>query len=511
MFDYSYDGVMRSVEFSLERTGLDGFDILFAHDLDVFSHGSVETRDHYIDQFINGGYKACLAMREQGVIKALGAGVNEWQACRMLAERGDMDLFLLAGRYTLLEQEPLDRLLPMCVERGIGIVLGGAFNSGILATGPVEGAWYNYNPAPPEIIERVRKLEAVCKRHGVRLIEAALQFPLAHPALVTLAIGPKHPAEARSGARYAQCIDPVCSLGGPQGRRSGSGRSAGSGKRAMIVDAHHHLWHPARGDYGWMPPDDPVLSRPYRLAEAETTFRDHGVGQSVIVQAAPTVAETDYMLGIADSSDIVAGVVGWIDFEEPADRRHLERFAGHPKFRSVRPMVQDIADDDWLLRPGIRWAFDAIRDLDLAFDALGFPRHASRFLDLFQRRPELRVVIDHCLKPAIRDGEFDGWARDMERIARETSAAIKLSGLVTEAGADCSIVALKPYVDHVLASFGAGRVMWGSDWPVCRLRAEYGDWLASAKTLTSHLGVDAQTAIFGTNAQSFYRLPQDGA
>ena len=275
----------------------------------------------------------------------------------------------------------------------------------------------------------------------------------------------------------------------------------------MIVDAHHHLWDPARGDYGWMPPDDPVLSRTYSLAEAEAIFLDHGVVQSVIVQAAPTIAETDYMLGLADNSAVIAGVVGWIDFENRDDRRELERFARHPKFRSVRPMVQDIADDDWLLRPAFRWAFDAIRDLGLAFDALGFPRHSLRFLEIFQLYSELRVVIDHCLKPNIREGHFDAWAAGMERFARETSAQIKLSGLVTEAGTDCSATAFKPYVDHVLASFGPDRVMWGSDWPVCRLRMEYGDWLASAQALTSHLGADAQSALFSTNAQRFYRLP----
>ncbi len=198
VYDYSYDGVMRSIEFSLERTGLDRFDILYAHDLDVFTHGSKATRNHHIDAFMSSGYKACLAMREQGVVKAIGAGVNEWQAAKMMAERGDMDLFLLAGRYTLLEQEPLDSFLPFCVGRGIGIVLGGIFNSGILATGPVDGAWYNYNPAPPDILDRVRRLQAVCQRHGVRLIDAALQFPLAHPAIVSILVGAKHPAEARA-------------------------------------------------------------------------------------------------------------------------------------------------------------------------------------------------------------------------------------------------------------------------------------------------------------------------
>ena len=198
-FIYTYDVVMRSIEFSLERTGLDRFDILFAHDLDVFSHGSVETRDHYIEEFMKDGYYALLSLRDQGVIKAFGAGVNEWQACRILAERGDMDLFLLAGRYTLLEQEPIDKLFPLFEERGIGVVVGGAFNSGILATGAVDGAWYNYDPAPQDVLERVRQIEAVCANHGVRLIEAALQFPLAHKVVQTLIPGAKHPDEA-SGA-----------------------------------------------------------------------------------------------------------------------------------------------------------------------------------------------------------------------------------------------------------------------------------------------------------------------
>lgn len=197
VYDYSYDGVLRSIEFSLERTGLDRFDIIFAHDLDTVTHGSEATRNYYIEQFISGGYRALLELREQGVISAFGAGVNEWQACSLLAKRCDIDLFLLAGRYTLLEQEPLTQLFPECVERGIGIVLGGAFNSGILATGAKPGAWFNYDPAPQHILDRVSRIERVCAKYSVRLIEAALQFPLAHPAVVTLIPGAKNPGEAR--------------------------------------------------------------------------------------------------------------------------------------------------------------------------------------------------------------------------------------------------------------------------------------------------------------------------
>lgn len=198
VYDFTHDGVMRSFEASLERLGLDRVDILFAHDLDIFNHGTQETLDHYLSEFMAGGYHALLSLRDQGVIRAFGAGVNEWQPCQWLLERGDFDLFLLAGRYTLLEQDSLASFLPLCEARGVGIVLGGPYNSGILATGPKPGAWYNYNPAPPEVLDRVGRIEAVCVRHGVRLIEAALNFPLTHPAVVSLIPGGQVAAEVRA-------------------------------------------------------------------------------------------------------------------------------------------------------------------------------------------------------------------------------------------------------------------------------------------------------------------------
>lgn len=197
VYDYSHDGVMRSFEASLERLGVDRIDILYAHDLDVFNHGSQEALQARLDEFMGSGYAALLSLREQGVIRAFGGGLNEWQPCRWLAERGDFDLFLLAGRYTLLEQEALGSFLPLCEERGIGIVLGGPYNSGILATGPRPGAYYNYSEAPPEILDRVVRIEAVCRRHGVRLIEAAQRFPLLHPAVVSVIPGGQGVEEAK--------------------------------------------------------------------------------------------------------------------------------------------------------------------------------------------------------------------------------------------------------------------------------------------------------------------------
>jgi len=198
IYDFSYDGVMRSVEDSLERLGVDRIDVLFAHDLDIFNHGSWEKLEALLKNFIDSGYNALLALRDEGVIKAFGAGVNEWQPCQWLAERGDFDLFLLAGRYTLLEQEALESFLPMTEERGIGIVLGGPYNSGILASGPKPGAWYNYEKAPQAIIDRAARVEAVCQRHGVKLIEAALKFPLTHPSVVSVIPGGQSAAEVRA-------------------------------------------------------------------------------------------------------------------------------------------------------------------------------------------------------------------------------------------------------------------------------------------------------------------------
>jgi D-threo-aldose 1-dehydrogenase len=196
IFDYTYDGVMRSFESSLERLGVDEIDILLVHDCDVFTHGSEEARERHIKTVMTSGYKALVKLRDEKVIKAFGAGVNEWQACQTLAEQGDFDLFLLAGRYTLLEQtEPLNSFLPLCEKRGIGIILGGPYNSGILATGAKPGAHYNYDPAPKHVLERVRKIEAVCKSHKVKLPEAALRFPLTHPSVVSVIPGAVSPQQ----------------------------------------------------------------------------------------------------------------------------------------------------------------------------------------------------------------------------------------------------------------------------------------------------------------------------
>jgi D-threo-aldose 1-dehydrogenase len=196
VYDYSYDGTMRSVEQSLERLKLDRIDILYIHDIDVWTHGAEQPRRYR--EAIGGAFPALDRLRSEGTVGAIGVGVNEWQVTERCARDADFDCFLLAGRYTLLEQEALASFLPLCVGRKIGIVIGGAYNSGILATGAVEGAVYNYKPAPPEILKRVSRIEAVCRRHNVPLAAAALQFPLHHPAVVSVIPGARTQGEVQS-------------------------------------------------------------------------------------------------------------------------------------------------------------------------------------------------------------------------------------------------------------------------------------------------------------------------
>ncbi|MCV6548085.1 MAG: aldo/keto reductase [Cohaesibacter sp.] len=186
-FDYSYDGTMRAFEDSLQRMGLERMDICFIHDIDVFTRGSEQPE--VFEQAMNGAWKALEQLRNEGTVKAIGVGVNEWQVCHEALKQRDFDCFLLAGRYTLLEQESLEEFLPLCEERNAAVVVGGAFNSGILATGAKEGAKYNYAPAPEHIMKKVAGIEEVCKKYDVPLPAAAMQFVVAHPAIPSFAAG----------------------------------------------------------------------------------------------------------------------------------------------------------------------------------------------------------------------------------------------------------------------------------------------------------------------------------
>ena len=226
VYDYSYDGVMRSFEASLERLGVDRIDILYVHDLDVAVHGTKAESDRRIGQFMASGYDALVALRDQGVIRAFGGGINQWQVCLDLAERGDFDLFLLAGRYTLLEQEALEGFLPLCDARGIGVVLGGPYNSGILATGAKPGAFYDYRPAPAAVLERVGTDRGGLRRARRAAGRGGAAVPAAAPGG---GLGDPGRAERRRGARQSAGAGDAAAgraLGPPEGRGAAAGGRA---------------------------------------------------------------------------------------------------------------------------------------------------------------------------------------------------------------------------------------------------------------------------------------------
>jgi L-fuconolactonase len=276
----------------------------------------------------------------------------------------------------------------------------------------------------------------------------------------------------------------------------------------MQIDAHQHYWNPGRGDYGWLTPELAPLYRTFGPADLAPLRKRAGVARTVVVQAAPTVEETRYLLEMARNEESIAGVVGWVpmlDAEAPA---LITQFAREAKFKGVRPMLQDLPDDNWIANPALKPAVDALIACDLAFDALIFTRHVDALTTFIERFPQLRVVVDHGAKPPIRDGGagWQAWADGIARLARFPHVHCKLSGLATEAAQGWTEATLRPYVDHLLAAFGARRLMWGSDWPVLNLNGDYLLWHSVATLLLAPLSDAERDAVFGANAAAFYRL-----
>jgi L-fuconolactonase len=276
----------------------------------------------------------------------------------------------------------------------------------------------------------------------------------------------------------------------------------------VIVDAHHHLWRVSRGDYHWMTPDMTVLARDYLMEDLEPHLRKSSVARTVLVQAAQTEAETDFLLDLASRSDFIAGVTGWLDLADPGFPARLARYRQHPKFVAVRPMLQDLADDAWILKPLVLKNLRHLAELAFPFEFLTFPRHLPHVLRALEETPGLHAVIDHLSKPPIASGEIEPWASLIRRVADFPEVQCKLSGMVTEADhAHWSPDSLAPYVNHVVDIFGVDRLMFGSDWPVCRLAAEYGEVVNALRTILGvRLGSQEIEKVFRGNAERFYDL-----
>jgi L-fuconolactonase len=274
-----------------------------------------------------------------------------------------------------------------------------------------------------------------------------------------------------------------------------------------VIDAHQHFWRLSRADYGWLSPANGALYRDFEPENLAPLMEAAGIERSVVVQAAPTLDETHFLLALAGKTPWVAGVVGWVDLERPDASDLLAEIAGNPTLRGVRPMIQDIPDPDWMLGRHLSPAFDALVALDLALDALVMPRHLSNLLALLERHPDLRTVIDHAAKPAIAANHFGDWAAKISRLARQTGAFCKLSGFANEAAEDWTQEDLRPYVDHVLSCFGAERVMWGSDWPVVEAAGGYVRWREASLALLGSSTDAERRAVLGKTAERFYALP----
>ncbi len=275
----------------------------------------------------------------------------------------------------------------------------------------------------------------------------------------------------------------------------------------MKVDAHQHVWQVARGDYGWLTPALTEIYRDFTIDDLRPHLDRAGITATVLVQAAPTEAETRFMLDVARGSNgLVRAVVGWADMMTMDAPERIAALASDNLLRGLRPMLQDIADTDWILDRRLDPAWRAMKELGLCFDAMVRPRHLPTLRRLLDRHPDLPVVVDHGAKPEIEKGVREPWTRDLAAVARNSQAVCKISGLVTESGPGWRAGDLKPYVDHLLDCFGPARLMWGSDWPVVNRAGGYDRWRDAADRLLAGFSNDDRARIDGLTAASFYGI-----
>lgn len=278
-----------------------------------------------------------------------------------------------------------------------------------------------------------------------------------------------------------------------------------------MIDAHQHFWRIGEHDCTWPTADLSPIYRNFGPEDLSPLAHAAGVTGTVLVQSQDSDADTDFILRVANESSLVKAVVGWVDLTSSAAVPRIKNLAQHPKMRGLRPMLQNLPEDRWILREDIEPAILEMQQSKLSLDALVYVRHLS-YLQIFAKRhSDLPVVIDHAAKPAIAAGGFDAWATAIAALAELPQVYCKLSGLLTEAAAKQGLDQLRPYIHRLYHLFGAERLMWGSDWPVLNLApntryAGYGDWLDMAKHLLPVANSSELEAIFGLTAQNFYRF-----
>ena len=275
---------------------------------------------------------------------------------------------------------------------------------------------------------------------------------------------------------------------------------------SAIIDAHQHFWDPARGDYGWLQPDT-TLYRPFLPQDLAPLLQATGVQGSILVQAAPTAGETDYLLGLARTNTWVLGVIGWIDLAAPEAPERVAERDREPHFVGVRPMLQDLPDKAWILRPELRAGIDAMQANALVFDALVRADQLPMIMALADRHPTLSIVLDHAGKPPFRSlTALAQWQTDITALAKRSNVACKLSGLATELPSGAAADGMDGCIDALMDLFGPDRLLWGSDWPVATAAVDYASWLGRCQVRVAARFPTHADAIFGGNARRIYGL-----
>ncbi|MGR3637411.1 MAG: amidohydrolase family protein [Shimia sp.] len=276
----------------------------------------------------------------------------------------------------------------------------------------------------------------------------------------------------------------------------------------MIIDAHQHFWTLSRGDYPW--PNDSVAAifRDFGPEDLAPLLAATGVDNTILVQATDTVAETTFLLDVAANAEWVAGVVGWVDFSAADAIDQIEVLRKDPTLKELRPMLQNIADTNWILSASFTPVLAHMEAVGLCFDALIQPRHLVAIQEIAARHPVLKIVVDHIAKPAMGGGQgpSQAWQNGMAALARSANVHCKLSGVDTEIGAQWEPADIAPFVDNVLDSFGAQKVIFGSDWPVVNLASSYATWHETVQERLSQMSAADRAGIMGANAIKFYGL-----
>ncbi len=278
----------------------------------------------------------------------------------------------------------------------------------------------------------------------------------------------------------------------------------------MIVDAHQHLWQIGKNGHAWPGPDLAAIYRDFESDDLAAVTGEVGVTATVLVQSQPNDADTDWMLAVAERTPLIRGVVGWADLAAEDAPGRIAHLARQPKLKGLRPMLQGLDDDNWILRDAVRPALAAMVDHGLTFDALVFPRHLTVIDKLAEAWPELAIVIDHGAKPQIgaTHGLAAAWAEGMATLARRPNVCCKLSGLLTEMAPGQAPDDMRSYADHLYSTFGPDRLMWGSDWPVVELRSPYAGWFGWTSAWLADKPAAERHAILGRTAARFYSLDQ---